>query len=115
MKIELKNVQLFAYHGVYNEERRTGNDYLLNLSVEIDDKSHISSLKDTVNYVTLYEIVQDQMSKPTDLLETVVTNIAEVIHERFPQIKVIEISLYKLNPLIKQFIGNVGVTYSKTF
>ena len=115
MKIELKDVQLYAFHGVYKEERRIGNDYILDLSVEISENTEITTIKDTVNYVTLYEIVKDEMSRPSDLLETVVSNIADTIHKRFPHVRVIDMGLYKMNALIPQFRGKVGVRYSKTF
>ncbi len=114
--IELKDVKFFAFHGVYEEERKTGNEFLVNLTVELENASkRISTIRDTVNYVTLFEIVQEQMNQPQDLLETLAMNISERIHERFPSAANIKVRIDKKNPVIPHFSGSVSVTYKKTY
>lgn len=116
MKIELKNLLFFAYHGLYAEERKAGNEYEINLTVTYQtDEKVIRSINNTVNYAVLYEIVKQEMTDPADLLETVAMSITEKIHVAFPQVKKIAIAVSKQHPPITKFMGHVGVSYEKEY
>ncbi len=114
--IELKGLHFFAYHGLYAEERKTGNEFEVNLIVSYQPSSGtITGISDTVHYVQLYDLLKIEMQKPRDLLETFVMEVAEIIHLSFSQIKQIEITVSKLLPPIPNFTGTVGVKFSKCF
>lgn len=112
----LNKVRFFAYHGLFEEEQKTGNEFEVNLAVSYDPGNElIDKLAETVNYASLFALLQEEMQKPRELLETFVMEVADSIHTTWPVIKSIDISLSKLNPPIAKFTGNVGVTYSKKF
>ena len=114
--IELKQLRFLAYHGLYAEERKTGNEFEINLSVSFQPSSGtITGIADTVNYSSLYSLLKTEMQKPRHLLETLVMEVAEVIHVSFPQIKKIEISITKLHVPIAKFTGTAGVRYQKGY
>lgn len=114
--IELKQLRFLAYHGLYAEERKTGNEFEINLSVAYQPPSDtITGISDTVNYSGLYELLKTEMQNPRHLLETLVMEVAEVIHLSFPQIKKIEISITKLHVPIAKFTGTAGVRFSKEY
>lgn len=116
ISIELNNVRFHAYHGLFSGERKTGNEFEVNLRVDTPASSGtITSIKETINYVSLYEIIYQEMKQPRDLLETLVMQAAEKIHQSFPSIKRITLKLTKLNPAISQFTGHVSVTYNKEY
>ena len=116
MVIELKKIRFFAHHGLYAEERKTGNEFEVNLSVAYTPVAGtITDLDETVNYEKLYELLKTEMQKSRDLLETFVMEVTEVIHGSFPRIKRVEISITKLQPPIAGFSGSVGVTYCKEY
>ena len=116
MTIELKGLHFFAYHGLYAEERKTGNEFEVNLAVSyLPVSGTITHLDDTVNYSLLYELLKTEMQNPRNLLETLVMEVTETIHLSFPQIKKIEIAVTKLHPPIPKFTGTVGVKYSKNY
>jgi 7,8-dihydroneopterin aldolase/epimerase/oxygenase len=116
MTIELKQLRFFGHHGLYKEERKTGNEFEVNVSVSyITGPEIITELSSTINYAVLFETVRNRMKQPTDLLETLVMLIGEDIHEKFPQVKEVIVSVLKLHPPINQFTGNVGVTYRKDY
>ncbi|MEO5945630.1 MAG: dihydroneopterin aldolase [Chitinophagaceae bacterium] len=116
LSIYLNQVRFFAYHGLFEEEQKTGNEFEVNLAVSYDPGSElIDELSETVNYASLFSILQEEMQKPRELLETFVMEVAELLHKTYPSIKKIEISLSKLNPPIAKFTGRVGVKYSKEF
>lgn len=116
MTIELKQLHFFAYHGLYAEERKTGNEFEINLSVSYRPLAGtITGITDTVDYGELYTLVRTEMQKPRELLETLVMEITEIIHVSFPQLKTIEISVSKLHLPITKFRGMATVRYSQEF
>jgi dihydroneopterin aldolase len=116
LTIELKQLHFFAHHGLYAEERKTGNEFEVNLIVSYQSTSGtITDISDTVDYVLLYDLLKAEMQKPRHLLETFVMEVTELIHKEFPQIKKVEISITKLHPPIEKFTGTVGVKYSKEY
>lgn len=116
MTVELKEVRFFAYHGLYPEERKTGNEFEVNLSVSFEPADGVmNDISATVNYAALFELVKKQMKEPADLLETLMTSMAANIKTAFPPIRKISISVAKLHPPIAQFTGQVCVTFQKEY
>jgi 7,8-dihydroneopterin aldolase/epimerase/oxygenase len=114
--IELKSVNFFAFHGLHDEERKTGNEYEVYLSVKyITDGKKITKIENTINYVTLFEIVKQEMELPRNLLETIAISISEKIREQFSQVKEIVVQINKKNPPIINFSGSVAVIYTQRF
>ncbi len=114
--VYLNQVRFFAYHGLFEEEQKTGNEFEVNLAVSYDPGSElIDELAETINYASLFSILQEEMQKPRELLETFVMEVADLLHKNYPSVKKIDISLSKLNPPIAKFTGEVGVKYSKDF
>ena len=116
LTISLNELHFFAYHGLYAEERKTGNEFEVNLAVSYQPSVKvITSIADTVNYASLYELLKVEMQQPRHLLETFLMEVTDSIHSSFLQIKSIEISITKLHPPIAKFTGTVGVKYSKSY
>ena len=116
LTIELKQLRFFAKHGLYAEERKTGNEFEVTLIISYQPiTGTITDLSDTVNYVQLYDLLKTEMQKPRNLLETFAMEVTELMHSSFPEIKRIEISITKLHPPIAKFTGTIGVKYSKEY
>jgi 7,8-dihydroneopterin aldolase/epimerase/oxygenase len=116
LTISLNNVRFRAYHGMMPEERQKGNDFVVNMQVIYEpDSGVITSLDDTIDYADLFDIINITMQKPVDLLETLVQTIAHQVHEEFPQIKKINVSVEKLNPPIDKFTGSAAVNFLKEY
>jgi|TARA_Y100000996_G_C22239775_1_gene527214 dihydroneopterin aldolase len=110
-KIKLKDIKIYAYHGCLKEESLIGGEYLVNLSVSSNLKiSSISDeLKDTVDYVSLLDIIKKEMFSPSKLLENVVKRIIDRIFKLFPKINKVSIEVSKLNPPINGNVFSVSV------
>ena len=113
--IHLNKLAFFAHHGLHDEEAITGTNFEIDLSVEFDPGERLTSIQQTINYVDVYDIVKKHMAHPIALLETLAENITLEIHSLDKRIRSINISIHKLHPPINNFIGHVGVTYSKVF
>ena len=90
-----------------------GNDYEVNLAITIDAKDKITSLEQTVDYAAVFEMVKTRMSVPSPLLETVAQDLAQQLSEHFKNITTVNISITKKNPPIENFVGAVGIRYSR--
>ena len=100
--IKLKNIRTFSYHGCLIEEGKIGSDYSVDLEVKTDlRKSALSDdLKDTVDYVLLNRIVEEEMAIRSHLLEHVAHRIIKRIFDEVPAISRIILAVSKLNPPI---------------
>lgn len=114
--IELKQLRFFAFHGLYPEEKKSGNEFEISIAVTRSNKSVvITELSETLNYADLYELVKKEMKKPRALLETLAMELVQLIHLSFEGVKKVDIEVYKLHLPIKRFSGTAGVRYSKSF
>ena len=114
--IHLQNLKFYSFHGVHEEEKLLGNDYEVNADVQFhEEDSEIDSLSQTINYVDIFEIIKNRMNTPTQLLETVVMDIGNTIHEKYNYVRSINISLKKNHPPIQGIQGSVGVSWNKEF
>ncbi len=113
LSIYLNNVVFWAYHGLYKEEKITGNEFEVNLRVDYNASRPASfqSIHDTINYVALFKIVQHRMEKATPLLEAIALDIATNILSEFAMAERVIISIKKLNPPIPDFKGSVSVSF----
>jgi len=113
--ISLNYLRFWAFHGVYEEEKKVGNDYEVNLDVSFYIKKKIIHLAETADYSRLHAIISEEMQIPRKLLETFLMELAERIRDEFPQLKKIDASIRKLHPPIPGIVGNVAVRYSKEY
>ena len=116
LTISLNNVRFRAYHGLHPEERQKGNDFVVNMQVTyIPRDGMIGSLDDTIDYADLFAIINTTMQRPVDLLETLVQTIAQNVHQKFPHVREVVVSVEKLNPPIDKFSGSAAVSYKVTY
>ena len=114
--IELKGLRFFAEHGMYHEEMLVGNEFEVDVLIGCKSpKKKITSIEQTVNYVEVYRILQEEFAQRRFLLETLAMDIADKIETQFNEIEKISICIRKMNPPITNFSGSVAVSYSKTF
>lgn len=114
--VHLHNVIIFAYHGMYDEEKINGNTFEINLDILYDDKeSAFENIEHTISYEDLYKIVKSQMQIATPLLEKVCLQIINNIKNDHPSVKEASITMYKLQAPIEGFKGKAGVTIKKKF
>ena len=98
--IQLHDMRFYAYHGVMEQERRVGGEYLVSLNVEADLSRPMTSdaVADTVNYAALYDVVAREMAQPSQLLEHVAGRIAQRVFDSFLQVEELTIRITKCNP-----------------
>lgn len=112
LSIYLKNLQFRSHHGIYEQEKILGNIFIVNLKVKYQPTSlPIKNIEQTINYEDLFSLLEKRMLVATELLETLVTEIAEEIFYIYKNIEEVYISITKQNPPIVSFTGNVAVSF----
>lgn len=107
----LDGLRFKAFHGVGEQERVVGHDFSVTLKVACDLEQAIATddINHAVSYADIYAIVKCEMEVPSRLLEHVAGRIMRAIHERFPQVKAVDITIMKRNPPIGADAQGFGV------
>ena len=98
--IELEGMEFKAYHGCLEQEKVRGNLFTVDFRGELDLSAAAESdnLNDTLNYGEIDEIVADEMSIPSELLENVAGRIVKAIEKRFPELVSFSVRVSKRRP-----------------
>ena len=111
-KVALEGLEFHAYHGVYPQERSSGNKFEVDVSVEshIDPSAMADDLSGTINYEDLYAVIKAEMAMPSKLLERVAHSIAEKILSTFSAALSVQVNISKFNPPIGGVCRKASVT-----
>ena len=98
--IELEGMEFKAYHGCLEQEKVRGNSFTVDFRGELDLSAAAESdnLNDTLNYGEIYDLVAEEMSIPSELLENVTGRIVREIERRFPQLVKFSVRVAKKRP-----------------
>ncbi|KAA0097770.1 dihydroneopterin aldolase [Mycolicibacterium sp. P1-18] len=93
-RIELRGLQVRGHHGVFDHERRDGQDFVVDVTVWVDLAAAAASddLADTVDYGALAQLAADVVAgPPRNLIETVAAEIADAVmaDERLHAVEVV--------------------------
>lgn len=112
--ISITGLRLMARHGVMEQERRVGNEFEVDISLTVPmaDRAMLTdSLEDTVNYARVVEIVKEEMSMPSRLIEAVAGRIRRRIADEFgPAVQRGSITISKIAPPISAQLQKVSFT-----
>lgn len=113
--IELENMSFHALHGCYDLEKVVGNRYLVDLRLEVEagDAAGNDDLSKSVNYLTAYEVVREQMAVPSNILENVAHRILTALHAAFPALEHATVKVSKLAPPLGGKVEKVSVTMTR--
>lgn len=110
--IIIKDLKLFAYHGVNPEEKLDGQNFVLDIEVWLDLSVPCDSdnVDDTVSYAKIIKKVREVFTaEKYDLLEKAAQVVADTIFKEFPAVTECEILLKKPEAPIKADFGYVAV------
>lgn len=116
IEVSLEGLSFYANHGFYEDERKAGNKFSVDIKVytSLAEKSNFDELENTVNYEQLYQIVKQEMNKPSKLLEDVVKRILEEVFIKIAAVESAEVSLSKYSPPIGGPCHKAKVTLKKS-
>ncbi|MEE0106372.1 MAG: 2-amino-4-hydroxy-6-hydroxymethyldihydropteridine diphosphokinase [Lachnospiraceae bacterium] len=115
-QILVQGLQVFGYHGVYEQEKEEGQTFLVNCVMDTSFASaiHSDDVGETVDYGTVCLFIKKYFEeKAYDLLEKVADELATSIMYAFPGIEKIQIQITKPNAPIPMEFKSVGVRVEK--
>lgn len=110
--IRVEQIKVWAYHGVYPEEKKIGRYFLVDveLEVELEPKAVlIDDLSSTYNYEHVVRIVEEEMKISCDLLEKKSLEMALKIKESDSKVQQVRLRLTKLQPPFKTEVEATSV------
>ncbi|PXX63360.1 dihydroneopterin aldolase [Nocardia tenerifensis] len=114
-RIELRGLRAFGHHGVFDHERRDGQEFVVDLTVWVDFSVAAASddLVATVDYGELAgNAVRIIEGPPRNLIETVVSEIADDVMTD-PRIASVEVVVHKPSAPIPHTFADVRVITSR--
>ena len=111
-KILVRNLKIFAYHGVNPEEKVDGQNFVLDIDayVDISVPCVTDNVDDTVSYAKIIkQTVKIFTSQKDDLLERAAQRVADGLFESFDKIQSLRILLKKPEAPIKADFDYVAV------
>lgn len=115
-RITLTGIRARGFHGVFDEERRDGQDFVVDVTLELSLAP--AAARDDVSLTVHYgEFAADVAGiiegDPVNLIETLAERIAT--HAlRFAIVDAVEVTVHKPNAPIAVAFGDVGVSVRRT-
>jgi dihydroneopterin aldolase len=114
MRISLQQLEFFGFHGLYEAEKKLGNQFMVDVLIDFTPTvSTVDQLDQTIDYVHVYQLVKAIMEVPTPLLETLVCKIADAILLAHPIAEKVHVSITKQKLPIPHFVGLTKVSIEK--
>lgn len=85
-KIVIKGIKVYGYHGVMDEEKKLGQNFIVDIkmSKDLTMAGTTDNLEKTVNYAEVYEVVKNIIKKEKyNLIERVAERIADELINRY--------------------------------
>jgi dihydroneopterin aldolase len=82
--IELHGLEVFGYHGAYEEEQRDGQLFLWDVQLDVGDRGADDDLEHALDYTRVAAKIRELSDAHRfDLLEALATSVADAIYAQF--------------------------------
>ncbi|MHB1362032.1 MAG: dihydroneopterin aldolase [Thermoleophilia bacterium] len=117
LRITIKGLEVFAYHGVLPEEKKQGQPFLFDIGLSQKQTSapETDDIADTVDYAAVCDRVAEVATAGSyNLLEKLAAVVADDILERFPAVDRVKVRIAKTSPPISHPVSQVAVMLKRT-
>ena len=104
--ISLNGLEFNSKIGLFDFEKEKGNTFIVNISIDVNNIIYDDTIEGTVDYSNLFSIIEREMSKEYNLIETVAHTISSCIHSQIKNIKLRRLEIIKKNPPIEGTVDN---------
>jgi dihydroneopterin aldolase len=111
--VEVRDLRVFGRHGVHEEERARGQDFLFDVELEVGERGTSDRLEEAVDYVAVAAAVGEVSdARQYALLEALASAVADELERRFaPERLRVRVRKPEVRPAGLE--GRVGVTVTK--
>ena len=110
--ISITGLRLTGYHGVFEHEKRDGQEFGVDLEIELDLSSagRTDELQNTLDYsVVVDEVAQRVTGESVDLIETLAHDIAQLVLSQ-PQPAAVTVTVHKPQAPVGHPVEDIAVT-----
>lgn len=109
--IEVNGIKLYAFHGCLEEEGKIGGNYLVDVHMKTDFQQAAQSdeLSETIDYVHINAIVEQEMAIRSKLIEHVGQRIVSRIEQEIKGLIGFRVKVTKICPPINGDVDNVAI------
>lgn len=115
-QIHIKRLEIFANHGVFEEENKLGQKFLVSVAMGVDARPAGKSdcLSDSVHYARVSEMICREAQKHTfHLIERLAEHLAEQILLQFPMVRQVDLEVEKPWAPVRLPLETVSVEISR--
>lgn len=115
-KIYINNLEFIGFHGVFPEEKKLGQKFLVSLELIVDTKEagKTGDLTKSVHYgLVAQDVERVFLEKSIDLIETCAENIAEMVLKKYELVKGVKVTVKKPWAPLQMHFENVAVEISR--
>jgi dihydroneopterin aldolase len=111
--VEIRDLRVVGRHGVHEEERERGQDFLFAVELEVGERGTSDRLEDAVDYVEVARAVQEVSdARQYALLEALAAAVADELERRFSPARMrVRVRKPEVRPAGLE--GTVGVTVTR--
>jgi dihydroneopterin aldolase len=116
-QIILTGIHGFGYHGLFESERSNGQDFYVDLTLQIDltSAAHSDAINDTVNYAEITDLTYEEITTdPVNLIEKLAYRIAERILEGHLKVNAVTVTVHKPQAPVESKVKDISVTVNKS-
>lgn len=115
-KIYINNLEFIGFHGVFPEEKKLGQKFLVSLELTVDTREagKTGDLTKSVHYGLVAQDVEKLfLEKSIDLIETCAENIAEMVLKKYELVKEIKVVVKKPWAPLQMHFENVAIEITR--
>ena len=115
-RITVKNLKLFAYHGVNPEEKENGQTFFVDLDyyLNIQQACQSDDLNDTVSYAKVVKVINRAFTAESyDLIEKAAQIVADAVLDAFEAINRVDVTVKKPEAPVKADFEYMAVSISR--
>ena len=115
-QIVLTGIHGFGYHGLFEQERKDGQDFFvdLTLSVDLTAASQSDAIADTVNYAEITDLVVEEItSNPVNLIEKLAGRIAERVLNQHLKVNSVTVTVHKPQAPVAAQLKDIAVVVTR--
>lgn len=111
-KIMLNKMKFYGYHGLFPEEKKLGQRFIVDVELFADLKSpgETDNMQDSIDYGEVFHVVKEIVEgEPKNLIEAVAEKIADHLLASFSKLEACTVKVIKPDPPIKGHYESVAV------
>ena len=116
-QIIIKNLKIFAYHGVHDFEKKDGQDFFVDAILDLPEMPGFKTdeISQVISYSAVVMAIKKVMAERSyNLIEKVAMEIISEIFSSFSEVKAVDITVKKPHAPIKEEFEYVAVRFKKT-